>query len=128
MANILVVEDEVMVLDLIASTLRLDGHSVAGLTNPLAALDVSACERSIDLLLTDIEMRPISGFELVKRLSKMGLTSPVLFMSGYPALAGAVANSLGRTWIIQKPFTAGQLRAAVRSAFTNHEGDFPFAA
>ena len=114
MANILVIDDEPVLLNLIATALRLDGHTIKAICDPLAALDAHGDEQSpIDLLLTDIDMVPISGFELVKRLSKTGFNSPVLFMSGYAALAGAVAESLGERAVLEKPFTAAQLRSAV---------------
>jgi CheY-like chemotaxis protein len=39
MANILVIDDESVLLTLISNTLRLDGHTVTALSEPLAALD-----------------------------------------------------------------------------------------
>src|ERR1700722_9293171 len=107
MANILLIDDEPVLLDLISRILRLDGHDVDAINNPLEALaSYGGGTKAIDLLVTDIDMKPISGFELVKRLSKTGFCSPVLFMSGYPALAAAVSESLGDRAILEKPFSA----------------------
>src|ERR1035441_9616229 len=107
MANILVIDDESVLLGLISNTLRLDGHNVTAFCDPIAALNSQeAGQLSIDLLVTDISMKPISGFELVKRLIAAGFDIPVLFTSGYPALSDAVANSLGKRSILEKPFTA----------------------
>jgi DNA-binding NtrC family response regulator len=127
MSNILVIDDEAVLLDLIATVLRLDGHTVIAMSDPLAALD---CLRGaellpIDLLLTDIEMKPISGFELVNCLGKTGIIIPVLFTSGYPALSGAVANSLGERSILEKPYTAAQLRTAVSKALRSSKAKPP---
>jgi DNA-binding NtrC family response regulator len=114
-ANILVIDDEPVLLDLISNTLRLDGHNVTALSSPLAALDAQAVRHPpIDLLLTDISMEPISGHELVRRMSKTGFTGPVLFMSGYPALTADVAEALGECTALEKPFTAVQLRSTVK--------------
>jgi DNA-binding NtrC family response regulator len=129
MANILVIDDESVLLDLISTTLRLDGHTVIALSDPLAALECQGPgQPRIDLLLADIDMRPISGFEVVKRLTSAGFTSPVLFMSGYPALSGAVADSLGNRAILEKPFTATQLRVAIRGTLARGTPKSPLAA
>ena len=119
MAHILVVDDEPLLLDLISATLRLDGHEVTAVGDPPAALSMQeAGQLPVDLLLTDVEMRPISGFELVRRLTKLGFDSPVLFTTGYPALSDVVAGSLGARFILEKPFTAAQLRGVVRNALS----------
>jgi DNA-binding NtrC family response regulator len=129
MANILLIDDEPVLLDLISNTLRLDGHDVNAISNPLVALaSQSAVKTPIDLVVTDIDMKPISGFELVKRLSKEGFSGPVLFMSGYPALAAAVAESLGDRTVLEKPFTSAQLRAAVAKALRRLKTKAPRAA
>jgi DNA-binding NtrC family response regulator len=129
MANILMIDDEPLLLGLISNTLRLDGHKTIALSDPLDALDYQREGQSpIDLLLTDIDMKPISGFELVNRLTKAGFDGPVLFTSGYPALSGAIANSLGQRSILEKPFTAPQLRAAVRGTLSRSKPKFTHAA
>jgi DNA-binding response OmpR family regulator len=116
MANILLINDEPVLLNLISNTLRLEGYVVTSMCDPLTAVESFRAGRlQIDLVLTDIELTPISGFELVKRLSKTGFKSPALFMSGDPALVGVVAESLGHCAVLEKPFTAAQLRSAVRS-------------
>ena len=129
MANILLIDDEPVSLSLIANTLRLDGHNVKAMCGPLEALETQgAGQPPIDLLLTDISLEPISGFQLAKRLSNAGFRSPVLFMSSYPALAGAVADGLGDRAILEKPFTARQLRSAVRRALLKSKVKTPHDA
>jgi DNA-binding NtrC family response regulator len=116
-AYILVIDDEEILLYLISNTLRMEGHEVVSLTDPLAALELKTfVQRPFDLLLADIHTKQISGFELVKRLALNGITLPVLFMSGYPASTTAIASGLGHCSLLEKPFTAQQLRAAVKKA------------
>jgi DNA-binding response OmpR family regulator len=87
------------------------------LCDPLAAFEFFRSGKlPIDLVLTDINLSPLSGFELMKRLSKRGFKNPVLFMSGYRGLADAVAGRFGQRTLLKKPFTAMQLRSAVRKA------------
>lgn len=96
MANILLIDDEPVLLDVVSNTLRHDGHDVTAMGNPLSALLASyAGGNPIDLVLTDIDTKPISGFEVVRRLTRKGFDGSVLFMSEYPSLAAAVAQSLG---------------------------------
>jgi len=113
MANILVIDDDPVLLDLISTILRQVGHQVTAIADPAEACESFCAGDAIDLLLTDITMRPISGFEVVKRLTFLGFHGSILFTSGYPALSGAVASALGERAIIEKPFTAAQLRSAV---------------
>jgi DNA-binding NtrC family response regulator len=129
MANVLVIDDESVLLDLIATVLRTDGHSVQATGDPLKALSfLDAGNPPIDLVLTDIDMKPITGFELVKRLTKIGFTGPVLFTSGYASLCGAVTDSLGSRAILEKPFTAAQLRTALGRALAKGKAKSPVAS
>lgn len=129
MSHILVVDDEQLLLDLIANTLRLEGHEVVALSDSLDALRLQTiAHRPFDLLLTDIHSKPISGFELVKRLASEGITMPVLFMSGYPAMNGVIASGLGDRALLEKPFTAQQLRAAVKKALQRKSAAVPHEA
>ena len=117
MARILVVDDEPVVLELITLALQLQGHDVTAVGNPLSALDPTCVSPAdIDLLVTDVNMKPITGFELVSRFNDMGFQGQVLFMSGYSALSVAIAGKLGKSAIIEKPFTVETLREAVAKA------------
>jgi CheY-like chemotaxis protein len=122
MANILAIDDEPVLLALISATLRQDGHDVVAMTDPLAAVDCFIAGRvKVDLLLTDVTMIPISGFEMLKRLTNLGFDGPALFMSGYSALSGFIVGSLGARAVIEKPFTAARLRAAVTKALAKNK-------
>jgi two-component system OmpR family response regulator len=114
MANIIVIDDEPIVLDLVCATLRFAGHNVTALNDPLAVFELSAdIVKATDLLLTDVSMRPISGFEVVRRLLLQDVKPRLLFMSGYSGIAAAIAQQYGEHAVLEKPFTVAQLRAAV---------------
>ena len=69
----------------------------------------------IDLLLTDVVMPQISGWELAGEVTRRSPTTRVLYMSGYTAQIIAEHGSLQEgVALIQKPFTAQQLRNRVR--------------
>jgi len=115
MAQILVVDDGSLLAGLITGSLREDGHEITQAESPINALDITANRKTVfDLILTDVLTKPISGFELARRLTIMGIRSPVLFMSESRSVVSVVADSLGRSAVIEKPFTAPQLRTSVR--------------
>jgi DNA-binding response OmpR family regulator len=118
MANILVIDDEPLLLNLIAQRLELDGHRVTAFENPLAIFEPSPENRQpFDLLLVDVDMRPINGQEVVRRLCQQGFKGSVLYMSGY---------SNGQELpLIEKPFTVAQLREAVSAALSRVSRETP---
>jgi len=114
MAHILVIDDESILLNLISLTLQQDGHTVTAISDPMSAIDSAVDGKPpVDLLLTDVNMRPIGGPELVRRLNQAGCNPPVLFMSGDPALSNLMAGTSCQHAVIDKPFTTGELRFAV---------------
>ena len=116
-----VIDDEPLLLDLISATLRSEGHAVHAVADPLAGLSLCQSQSGVDLLITDVDMRPISGFEVVKRLRLSNVEIPVLFMSGYPNVSGVISKTLGESAVLDKPFTAAQLRTAVNRALRKNE-------
>jgi len=117
MPNIAIVDDEPILLDLLSTLLLRDGHEVLALGSPVAALDsILSGQTQFDLLLTDVEMNSITGFDLVKQLMEAGFKSPVIFMSGYPRVPAELGSDLRKMAVLEKPFTAGELRAAVALA------------
>jgi CheY-like chemotaxis protein len=82
MARILVIEHDLNLLNLISSVLRQDGHTVTETSDPTEALAIAERQpKDFDLILTDVELHPISGFEFVRRLTIKGIHIPTQFMS-----------------------------------------------
>ena|SRR5581483_2376099 len=120
MAKILVVDDEPTLLTLIAAALRKDGHNVTAIGNPLEVVDqVQGNLSDFTLIVTDVDMKPITGFEVVSRLTDVGWFGAVLFMSGHSSKSGVIVESLGQRAVIEKPFTADELRSAVALALSS---------
>jgi signal transduction histidine kinase/ActR/RegA family two-component response regulator len=116
--RILVVEDDEMVRRFVERALREVGYRVRSVASASEALDVSVSEGSaIDLVLTDIVMPGGSGQELAERLAVRSPSTPVLYMSGYvdPDTVGEEFEPADDT-ILRKPFSASDLRSAVRRA------------
>jgi signal transduction histidine kinase/CheY-like chemotaxis protein len=114
--TILVVEDEESVRGLIHSILEQLGYTVYSAENGREALKL--CEKTIDLLLTDVIMPELSGYELAERIREMHPHIKTLYISGYTDDATVHHGSSGkRAPFLQKPFTTQDLIRKIREVF-----------
>ncbi len=113
--TVLIVEDEVSVRNLVASTLRTDGYRLLVAGSAEEALQITASHAgTIDLLLTDAIMPGKSGIELANLLIAERRHLRVIIMSGYTEEA---LTGLGEhVDLLQKPFAPRELRRRVREA------------
>jgi PAS domain S-box-containing protein len=113
--TILLVDDEEGVRKLCCAVLQSNGYNVLEADTALSAL--AAYDHNghkVDLLVTDIVMSHMNGFELAATLSERTPALKILYMSGYREQA--VAGIPGRAPItfLNKPFTPDALLAKVR--------------
>ena len=115
-ATILLVEDEEQVRNLFRKVLQRAGYLTLECDTGEAALDLRERHAGeIDLLVTDIMMPGINGFELVNRLRELNPGLRVLFMSGYSAERLKDQSEPGEhTRFLQKPFLPGEFLEAIR--------------
>ena len=112
--TILLVDDEEGVRKLCQAILHANGYSVIEAASAAAAL--AAYEKNahkVDLVLTDVVMPQMNGFELGARLVQENAEVKILYMSGYrdsPIGAGTAANPA----FLHKPFTPDALLEKVR--------------
>ena len=106
-ANILLVEDDETMRSLTKQVLQEHGYSVVDADDGKSALEwVGSHLDPIDLLLTDVVMRRMSGPELVDRLSASNPGLKVVYMSGYTGELIAEREILKRgITLLEKPFT-----------------------
>ena len=113
--RILVVEDDQPILELMDLMIRKLGYEPVLVTNGLDALD-SVTTDPPALILLDIMMMPINGWEFLERLRvEYGRKEiPVIIFSASPAIAERMAQlkdpNLG---MLQKPVTFDELRAGI---------------
>jgi len=79
-ANILVVDDEESLTDLVSSALRFAGYDVTTESNGYDALRAIK-HRTPDLVVLDVNMPEMDGFEVCRRLRRDGLDIPVIFLT-----------------------------------------------
>ena len=109
-------EDEEALLGLGKVILESAGYRVLARSNPLEAKALVEREpEAIDLLVTDLVMPGMNGWELWQVVSQARPGIRSLFMSGYPAGTVPAHEVSGRTFL-QKPFTRADLLRKVREA------------
>lgn len=116
-ARIMVVDDVAVNLRLLETLLRTECAEVMSHTSPLAAL-AAAAQRPPDLILLDIDMPEMDGYELCRRFKgdpRLGRI-PILFLSGFAGEAEKVRGfAVGGVDYITKPFSLEEVRARVSS-------------
>jgi two-component system, cell cycle response regulator CpdR len=110
MSRILVVDDDADVRELTVEVLRNGGYDVGEADRPCRALQMLAADHSVEVLVTDIVMPGLDGFELARRAVAMQPALKVLYVSG--TAAGASARG-GRALVpgpmLRKPYRISQL-------------------
>lgn len=119
MARILAIDDERAITDLLARALARDGHVVDVENDPTSVpgRDLSR----YDLVLCDVMMPGMDGFELVGRIREL-VDAPIVFLTARVAEEDAVRGlALGADDYLRKPFGVAELRAKV-AAHLRREG------
>lgn len=124
MANILVVDDEPDTLGLIELTLQTAGYSVQTAVSGEQALR-QLREDSFDLILLDIMMPDVSGFDVVRRARKQAdHVPPVVFLSARTRKEDREQGaSLGAAGYLVKPTTRGDLLDTIRQVLEGSGAD-----
>jgi CheY-like chemotaxis protein len=116
--TILVVDDEAMVLDVVAAFIEQMGHKVLLARGGHEALQVTRDHvGKVDLLLTDVMMPKMNGLELAKTLVTANPDLKVIFMSGclQPAIA-AQNTPCFENGFVKKPFSHKTLVTHIKKA------------
>ena len=130
--RILVVEDEKHLNRIISEAVEDEGYSVDSCYNGLEALScyngVEALEylecAGYDVIILDVMMPKMDGFELVRRLRSRGDNTPVLFLTARDAVADKVQGlESGGDYYLTKPFDFKELMAVVRVMARKYTGN-----
>lgn len=112
--TILLVDDEPELLTVFKTALEKDRHVVLAEQCPLRALETARRHKgSLELLLSDVVMPGMDGFELSRRVREMVPGIKVIFASGFPFDLDAPD---GGSLFLSKPFSLSTLRSAVDAA------------
>ncbi len=120
--TVLVVEDQDKLRSVICQTLEKQGYKVYNAENGIKAIALfRKVKENINLLLTDIIMPKMNGFELARSLVDEDPKIKTLFMSGYNEEIAKIKESyLTKNNYIQKPFTSPTLLKKLRDILNSH--------
>jgi two-component system sensor histidine kinase ChiS len=123
MKKILVIDDEYSVRAAVRICLAAEGYAVVEAENGKMGLELARADKP-DLVLCDVRMGAVSGFDVIKGLQSQPDTAtiPVILMTGVPEAAD-VRRSMeqGADDYLAKPFETKALRAAIRARLERHE-------
>ncbi len=113
--RILVIDDQPLILDLLVQLLEADGHCVFTASNGRAGL-ASARTLPFDLILLDVDMPALNGFQVCAELKSGAATAkvPVLFISArFSTQDLQQMIAVGAAGFLPKPFSLAQIRQAI---------------
>jgi two-component system, OmpR family, response regulator len=114
-ARLLVVEDDPNIVELLAASLRFAGFEVATATDGLQAVRL-AREVRPDLMVLDVMMPGIDGFEVVRRLAAENNRCPVVFLTARDAVEDKITGlTIGGDDYVTKPFSLDEVLARIRA-------------
>ena len=114
-ARLLVVDDEPSILELLSVSLRFAGFEVATATNGVDAL-ARARDFAPELVVMDVMMPGLDGFEVARELRSRGDRVPVLFLTAKDATEDRVQGlTLGGDDYVTKPFSLEEVVARIRA-------------
>lgn len=118
--NILVVEDDIDLREVIMDTLDVAGFSVDGVGDAESAL-VWLKSHSCELVISDVNMPGINGYQLMRNIASQWPQLPVLIMTAYGSISNAVeAMRNGAVDYLEKPFSTEKL-VSIAEKYVNVE-------
>ena len=116
MSSILCVDDDPSIGLILEDTLERAGHTTVSARNVPEALQIIA-QGGVDLIISDYRMPGLTGLEFLELLTREGLDTPLIMLTGYGSIEHAVAAiKAGAIDYITKPVRPQQLELAVDQA------------
>ncbi|MFN3341611.1 MAG: response regulator transcription factor [Flavobacteriales bacterium] len=120
--HILLVEDEESLLEVVKLNLELEHYSIHAVMNGKEALD-AALKNNYDLILLDVMLPGMDGFEVCRKLRDSGLLTPVLFLTAKGTTEDRITGlKLGADDYLSKPFHLEELLLRVKILLNRNKG------
>jgi two-component system, OmpR family, response regulator len=114
-ATVLVVDDEDYIRDLVTSSLRLAGFTTRAVPDGSQAIAAVAAQAP-DLVVLDVRMPGIDGFEVCRRLRASGNNVPIVFLTARDSTEDRISGlTAGGDDYLTKPFSLEELVARIRA-------------
>jgi DNA-binding NtrC family response regulator len=116
-AKVLVVEDDELERTSLSQMISSFGMTPLTAVDGQDALD-SLATRDADVIVTDLVMPRMDGFELLRQLAARGITTPAIVLTGFrnSDKASTVVRELKAYWFLEKPVQPGVLRELLERA------------
>jgi len=122
-ANLLVVEDEPNIRELLATSLRFAGFAVDVAADGATALHL-AQQRQPDLVVLDVMLPDLDGFEVTRRLRAGGRHVPIVFVTARDTLDDKIQGlTVGGDDYVTKPFSLEEVVARIRAVLRRTKGE-----
>lgn len=119
--KILIIEDEEPIRMALEDDFRLDSYDVAVATDGIEGL-AKAAEPDIDLIILDIMLPGMSGFEVCKKLRSLGVKTPIIMLTARGQEIDRVLGlEIGADDYVTKPFSPRELQARVKAVLRRME-------
>ncbi|MEV5896108.1 response regulator transcription factor [Nonomuraea fuscirosea] len=126
-SRLLIVEDDPNILELLAASLRFAGFDVTTAKSGLDAV-ASVQRHRPDLVVLDVMLPDLDGFEIVRRMRGGGLHTPVVFLTARDETEDKIRGlTLGGDDYVTKPFSLEEVVARIHAVLRRTSGD-PSAA
>ncbi|WP_219468903.1 response regulator transcription factor [Nonomuraea rhizosphaerae] len=124
-ARLLIVEDDPNILELLAASLRFAGFDVSTAKSGLDA--VAAVQRHRpDLVVLDVMLPDLDGFEIVRRLRGGGVHVPVVFLTARDETEDKIRGlTIGGDDYVTKPFSLEEVVARIHAVLRRTSGEVP---
>ncbi|GAB2703573.1 DNA-binding response OmpR family regulator [Microbacterium marinum] len=115
MTRILIVDDEPHIVSLVTRAVRAEGFDAVGAEDGPEALDL-ALAGDVDLMVLDVGLPSMNGFEVLRNLRAAGVGIPVIMLTARSGTSDTIEGlDAGASDYVPKPFAVAELMARVRS-------------
>lgn len=122
---ILVVDDEPYITDVVTAALRFEGFASEEVSTGAEALS-KARLGGYDLIVLDVMLPDIEGFEVCRRLRAEDIGTPILFLTARDATADKLTGLAEGDDYVTKPFSIDELVARIRAVLRRTSADDTF--
>jgi two-component system, OmpR family, response regulator len=121
--KLLIVEDDPNIVELLSASLRFAGFDVTTATNGGDAVTIAKDNRP-DLVVLDVMLPDLDGFEVIRRMRDGGVRTPVVFLTARDATDDKIRGlTLGGDDYVTKPFSLEELTARIRAVLRRSSGE-----
>ena len=116
--SILLVDNEPDIIYLFKYALEIRNYDVYDFTNPLNALeDYKLNCAQYGLVISDIQMPEMTGFDLLKNIRKINVNISILLMSAYDIIDFSELDGIKIDGFMQKPITIRELLSTIEKLY-----------